>query len=38
MFGDVAISYFYTTDDDVYNAMEDAYQALIAQYDVTPDF
>ena len=36
--GDVAFCYMLTTDDDVYNAMDAAYNDLVAAMGVTPDF
>lgn len=36
--GDVAFCYMLTTDDDVYNAMDAAYNDLVSAMGVTPDF
>ena len=36
--GDVAFCYMLTTDDDVYNAMDAAYNDLVAAMSLTPDF
>ena len=36
--GDVAFCYMLTTDDDVYNAMDAAYNDLVTAMGVTPDF
>lgn len=38
MIGHVAISYEYTLDDDVYNAIEKAYNELVDALGLTPDF
>lgn len=38
MIGDVAFSYSLTVDEEVYNAMDEAYQQLVDALGVTPDF
>lgn len=38
MIGNVALTYAYTTDEAVYNAMDKAYNELVKALGVTPDF